>query len=258
MSFVPLVGSGGYSGWRLLSRTVDAQKAIIARDPAVERASQHVREAIGGLETADDLMSDYQLLSTALSAFGLEEDIGKTAFIRKVLESDISDSKSFANRLSDKRYRALAEAFGFASGEARPADLAERVVSRHVDAELERRIGTVDGNLRLALNAQRELAALADSETTDNTKWYTVLGSTPLRKVFEGALGLGANFGQLPVDRQLTEIQDRVEKMMGSASPSIFKEPENVEKLIQRFLLRSSAVTAVQSSYSVALTLLSD
>lgn len=258
MSFQPLIGSGGYAGWKLLSRTADAQKAIIQRDPSVARAAQHVRDNIAEIDEPDDLIKDYRMLSTALSAFGLSEDVGKKAFIRKVLESDLSDPKSFANRLSDKRYKAFAEAFSFHSIDKRPADLADMVVSRHVDAELERRVGTADGNLRLALNAQRELASLAGSEATDNTKWYTILGSAPLRKVFEGALGLGSNFGQLPIDRQLSELKERSGKLLGSESPDALKDPANVEKLIQRFLIRSNAVTSVQSSYSVALTLLSN
>lgn len=258
MTFQPLIGTGGYSGWRLLTRTADAQKAIIAKDPAMVRDAAEVRDSIGRLDSADELIGNFRLLRTSLSAFGLEADVGKKAFLRKVLTSDPSDPKSFANRLSDKRYRAFAEAFGFASDKKRPAGLADQVIARHLDAELERRVGTVDGNLRLALNARRELAVLASAGSSDNAKWYSVLGSLPLRKVFEGALGLGSSFGKIPVDRQLAELKNGVEKLVGSASASAFADRANVEKLVQRFLIRASATTPAQSSYNAALTLLTD
>lgn len=257
MSFQPLVGAGGYAGWRLLSRTVEAQKAVIARDPAVARDSQHVRTEIGKLESAEQLVSDFRLLRTTLSAFGLEADVNKKAFIRKVLDSDPADPKSFANRLSDKRYRALAEAMQFGSRNGRPAGLGDRIVERHVAAELERRVGTVDGNLRLALNAQRELVGLGNSGTSENARWYAVLGSLPLRKVVEGALGLGSSFGKMPIDRQMEELKSRAERQLGIKAPSDFADPAVVEKVVQRFLLRADAVTQPQSSYNIALALLS-
>ena len=44
MSFQPLVGQGGYAGWRLLARTGEAQKALVARDPQVARDTALVRK----------------------------------------------------------------------------------------------------------------------------------------------------------------------------------------------------------------------
>ena len=258
MSFQPLVGAGGFAGWRLLSRTADLQRAMVARDPAVARDAAHMRRNLAGVGSAEELVSDFRLLRTALSAFGLEGDQGNRYLIRKVLESDLSDPKSLANRLGDKRYRAMAEAFGFASAAARPAALADEIVARHVSAELERRVGTIDGNLRMAMNAERELAKIGRSTTSDNTRWYGILGSPPLRKVVEGAFGLGAVFGKLPIDRQLSELKERSGKMFGSPSPDVFAAPANVEKLIQRFLVRAEAVSPAQSSYNAALVLLSN
>lgn len=259
MSFQPLVGQGGYAGWRLLNRTAELQKSLIGRDPAVARSHDHLRAKIDKLSSADDLVSDYRLLDTTLKAFGLENDINSRAFIRRVLESDLDDPKSLANRLGDKRYRQLAEAFRFDKGAAAESrkGLADRIVERHVAAELESRVGTVDGNLRLALNAQRELPALAGSKASDNTMWYTILGSPPLRKVVEGAFGMSSAFARLPLDRQLQDVKEQAGRMFGTESPQAFADPQNLEKMIQRFLLRAQAVSPVQSSYGAALALLS-
>lgn len=256
MTFQPLIGAGGYAGWRLLSRTMEMQKTAVARDPSIARDLSHVREKIAKVETADALMSDFRLLKTALSAFGLEGDLNKKFFVRKVLESDLDDPKSFANKLSDKRYRQMAEAFGFAAGKKRSASLAEDVAQRHVAAELERRVGNADGNLRLAMNASRELAVLAKSGSSDNARWYSILGSLPVRKVVEGALGLGTGFGKLPIDRQLDDMKAKAAKLLGVSSPAAFADPAVVEKVVQRFLVKAAAATPAQSSYNAALILL--
>lgn len=258
MSFQPVVGQGGYSGWRLLQRTGDLQRSLVAREPAVARDVAYVRERLGSTGTAEALVADYRLRNAALSAFGLEDDINNRFFIRKVLESDLSDPKSLANRLGDKRYLALAQAFGFGSGAGPDQQLADEVAERHVAAELERRVGTVDGNLRLAMNAQRELAKIGVSAASDNIRWYNILGSAPLRKVIEGGLGLTSDFTNFPVEKQLEQLKQRTAGLFGSGSPSVFAEPANLEKIIQRFLIRAETVSPAQSSYNAALLLLSN
>lgn len=182
MSFQPIIGGGGYAGWKLLARTGEMQKKLVAQDAEVVRDTRHFRENFDDVKTAEDLVSDYRMLRTALSAYGLEADTNNRYFIRKVLESDLDDPKSLANRLGDKRYRALAEAFGMGKGGARAKGLVDTVAERHVVAELERRVGNVDGNLRLAMNAKRELAAVGESDSSDTTRWYNILGSVPLRR----------------------------------------------------------------------------
>ena len=258
MSFQPIIGQGGYAGWRLLQRTGEMQRSLVARDPAVARDVAYVRERLGGAETAEALVADRRLRHVALSAFGLEADVNNQFFIRKVLESDLADPKSLANRLGDKRYLALAQAFGFGAGAGPDQALANEVAERHLSAELERRIGTVDGNLRLALNAQRELASIGESGASDNTRWYNILGSAPLRKVVEGALGLPSSFTNFPVEKQLEQLKQRTERVLGSSSPSVFAEPAKLEKLIQQFLIRAEIVSPAQSSYNAALVLLSN
>ena len=60
-------------------------------------------------------MDDYRLFNYAMKAHGLEDMAYAKAFMRKVLESDLSDEESYANMLTDERYRKFAEAFSFSS-----------------------------------------------------------------------------------------------------------------------------------------------
>ncbi len=252
------VGATGLLGWKIVQRTEARQIETVARDPVVQRSVTYFRENIARAAKAEELVKDYRLLSTALSAFGLEADLPNKAFIQKVLESDTSDKSSLVNRLADKRYLRLAEAFGY--GADKPAkNLADTVGTAFVQREFERRIGESDENLRLGLNARRELQQLAGRDSSDRTLWFEVIGNAPLRKVFQGAFGFSASYGRLPIDRQLEEYTKASERLLGTSSFKDMSSPETVDKLIRTFMARSQLeANPVANRYSAALTLLTN
>ena len=108
---------------RDMTRTLDR----IAADPVVKREAEYYRTNIHSVSTIDEFMADYRLYSYAMKAHGLEEQIGSKALIKKVLESDLSDSTSLANKLSDERYRTFAKAFSFISTAEPPVLVAQTV-----------------------------------------------------------------------------------------------------------------------------------
>lgn len=251
------VGMGGIAGWKIVQRSEARQIAAVEADPVVQRSTDYFRERIGQVSDAGELVGDYRLLSTALAAFGLEDDIANKAFIQRVLESDPADKSSLVNRLSDKRYLRMAEALGFGTA-TRPADLGERVSQAFVQREFERRIGEGDENLRLALNARRELEAMAGRTSSDKTMWFEVMGNPPLRAVFAGAFGFGDSYGGLDVDRQLDEFMSASERYLGSARFADLTQEGAIDRLIVTFMARSQVATgAAQNRYSTALALLS-
>ena len=73
------------------------------------------------MTSVDDFLNNRRLFAYAMKAYGLEEMTYAKAFMRKVLQSDLSDSKSFARQLIDQRYATFARAFSFTtSGGVRP------------------------------------------------------------------------------------------------------------------------------------------
>lgn len=213
----------------------------------------------GQIDSASALVNDYRSLSVALTAFGLENDIPNKAFIRKVLESDLSDPKSLANKLSDKRYKKLAEAFSFSAPDGKFKRLvnSEKLSENFLDRTFELRVGQSNGSYRLALNAKRELSELAKKSSKENTKWFEVLGSTPLRRVMSGALGLNENYLKLPIDRQVEELRSAAERQLGIKSLAQLSDPQLMNKLLDRFIVRDSVANNSASKFNVALTLLS-
>ena len=255
------IGAGGLAGWAILKRSGDAQRQAMARDPALTRSVDYFRANIA-TATPESLVGDYRMLTVALGAFGLESDIANKAFIQKVLESDRADDKSLVNRLSDKRYRRLADALQMDRGAAQVGQpgFGDRFAALFITREFERRVGESDETLRLAMNAQRELAVMSTRDSSDKTLWFEVLGNPPLRQFFETAFGFGSNYARLPVDRQVEEFMTKADKVLGTTSFRGFREDAGSEKLIRTFLVRAQLAEgggAAPSRYTNALTLLS-
>ncbi|MTE00298.1 DUF1217 domain-containing protein [Paracoccus sp. YIM 132242] len=249
------IGISGIAGWRVLQRIETRQVEATAKDPVIQRATTYFRENLTEDTTAEDLVGDYKMLQVALGAFGLEDDISNKAFIRKVLESDIGDSASLVNRLSDKRYLKLATEF---QNRTDPETMADTVTKAYVAHRFQQRVGEGDESYRLALNARDELQAFATRTSSDKTMWYEVLGNEALREVFQGAFGFGSAMANLSVDRQLEDFMSASERILGSSSFAEIGTDEGIDKLVTRYLALSQVQSTTSSNrYSAALTLLS-
>lgn len=95
--------------------TADVAKSVkrTLSDAQVAREQTYYRENIGKITSVDDFLKDQRLYAYAMKAHGLEDMTYAKAFMRKVLESDLTDSGSFVRKLVDPRYLQFARAFNF-------------------------------------------------------------------------------------------------------------------------------------------------
>ncbi len=261
MSFRPVIPFGGMAGWAFLQRTRASQQAAFDKAPEIRRDTDYFAENIGSITTAQELVSDYRLLKVALGAFGLDDDIDNRFFIRKILEEGTIDPDSLANKMSDKRYLEFSKAFGFGdfpTPNTQLSDFADSVLDAYKTRQFEVAVGEQDNDLRLAMTLERDLSAILEKNTTDDGRWFSVMGNPPLRKIFETALGLPASFGTLDLDLQLSGFRERARAVFGNGEVSQFSDPEKMGELNRLFLVRSqiNAGNGALSSGSIALTLL--
>ena len=261
MSFAPVIPLNGLAGWRYLDNTLERQQDAHAKNPLQARDVAYFRDNISGVSSAADLVSDRRLLTVALGAFGLDDDLNNRAFIRKVLEDGTSERSALANRLADKRYRDLSDAFGLGDGQIPQtgrSNFADTIIARHEDRQFEIAVGNQSENLRIALTLRRELPDLASEGTTEDTKWLQILGNPPLRRAFERAFGMPESFAGIDLDQQVSQMKDKAQSRFGTTDPSVFAEPDRGEELVELYFLRSQILAPVSgySSASVALTLL--
>ena len=107
-----------FTSYRLYSQDLPTSLARTAAQPNVARDVQYYQDNIGKVTSVDHLLKDRRLFSIAMKAHGLEDMTYATAFMRKVLESDLNDTASFARKLADPRYIELARSFNFTTSGA--------------------------------------------------------------------------------------------------------------------------------------------
>ena len=188
----------------------------------------------------------------------MDGDIGNKFFIRKVLEDGTLDPEALANKLADKRYLDLSKTFGFgdfAIPRSKISDFADKIIERYENRQFEAAIGNQNETMRLALNVERELAKLAARDISNDAKWFTVMGTAPLRTVLQTALGLPESLAGIDVDRQLAIFKDRAERQLGTSDVADLSRPETTEKLLRLYFLRGQTDTSA-TGRSAALTIL--
>lgn len=260
MSFTPVIPFGGFAGWTFLKRTMATQQTALAASPEQKRDTAYFREKIGSVTSAEQLVGDRRLLKVALGAFGLEADLNNRFFIRKVLEEGTLKDGALALRLADPRYREMSAAFGFGNfsvPNTKLSDFADKTLAAYAERRFESAVGQQNDTMRLALNAEREVASLARRGTGEDTKWFSIMGSRPLREVFQTVLGLPRSFASIDIDQQLTVLKDKTEATFGASSVSQFTDPKQLDKLVRLYLTRSDlAASAGSSQNSLVMQLL--
>lgn len=258
MSFSPVLPSGGLAGWSFLKTTYDRQKSLFLQSPVVARDVQSAKQTLAQTQSVDDLMSNRGNLKIVLGAFGLENDLDNRYFVRKIIESDLADPKSLASRLSDERYKDLARSM---SGLAHYGVLTQRqsqeILDQYSTASFEVAVGRQSNEFRLALNAERELGRLVSSDKSENTKWYKILGTPPLRTVLQTYLRLPDAISKLDLETQVTAFKDKLKTRLGVETLSDLNTTDKMQTLVQGYLLQSQVNTSVPTSgRSIALSLL--
>lgn len=242
MSFQPILLSDGFSGWSFLKRTQASQKQVFNATPQMQRDIDYFRENITKVNTASDLVSDRRLLRVALGAFDLDGDISNKYFIEKILTEGTSDPRSLANKMGDKRYAGLSSAFGFekfAGPNTQRTGFAADIINRYQDKRFEIAVGALAPNLRVALNLEQGLVDATKDSQSNDAHWFRVMGTPPLRKAFESALGLPSSIGKLDIDQQLGQFKSRSRKVFGTDKVAEINTAEGREDLAQKFLLRA-------------------
>ncbi|PTM98442.1 DUF1217 domain-containing protein [Mycoplana dimorpha] len=135
-----------YMSYNLLTKDLLTSLNRVSQQSINAREGAYYRENIGKIGSVDAFLDDYRLYNYAVKAYGLEEMAYAKAFMRKVLESDLTDPNSFVNLLTDTKYRTFAQAFSFKS---------ETAVAQS-DAQLDEVIGLYTATVNNAGKSQQE------------------------------------------------------------------------------------------------------
>lgn len=256
----PALPFTGLMGYQFLSSNFERQINLFSSQPQIEREVNYFEENIVAVQSADDLVGDRRLRHFALDAFGLSEDKDNIFFVKKVLEEGVVDRESFANKLSDPRYRNISKSFGFGlfAGASRFGEnFAEGVVGRFKLARFQSAIFEVDADIGKVLASESILDDIVSENKSNDSRWFSVMGHPPVRSVLESALGLPKSMAAIDLDQQLSTFKEKSKDIFGTSDVERFLDADIKEVIARRFLLRQALnVSQTTSSASTALTLL--
>jgi hypothetical protein len=110
----------GVAGWKILQQKAPASFSAFINDPVLKQQIAYFEKNVGSATTAKALLSNYQLQTFALTAFGLSSEQNMNGLMTKVLNSAPGSTTSFAAGLTDPRFTAIAAAFNY-GGPSTPA-----------------------------------------------------------------------------------------------------------------------------------------
>ena len=220
------------ASYRSIVSDIGKSLARTAADPVVARETEYYLAHIGGVKTIDDFLSDKRLFAYAMKAFGLSDMANAKGFMRKVLEGGIDDPASFANRLTDTRYRDFAAAFDFAKYGPFATTFAAATTGTkdaYLRQSLELKAGDQSDGVRLALYFQRKAPQV--------TSAYGILADKALTEVVRTALALPTPGPAADIDSQAAAITSRLDL-------EDLQSPDKLKRFLQRFAAQWDATHA--------------
>jgi hypothetical protein len=197
-------------------------QTMTADEPAVKTATAYYEANIGKVTSVQQFVSNYRLLSYALDAYGLGNQINSTALITKVLQGGVANPKSLANTLGGQ-WQAFAAAFDFGDEGAASISTASAVkttTSNYVEQQLESDQGQQDPGVQLALYFQRVAPTVSSA--------YGILADKNLLEVVQTIFGLPAETSGSNIDAEASQIS----KILPMSE---LQDPTKLKQLTERF-----------------------
>lgn len=229
-----LNGIGASAAWSVLQKKGEALQARFEAQKTVTRDVERFRERAAQIGSVEELMKDRRTLQFVLEAYQLEGEIDKRAIVRKLLTDDPADTRSFANRMIDPRYRDINTDFGTRDG-APLADqaLVEKLIDRALTNRFEKAEGEANPGVREALYFKRLIGNVTDIRQ--------LMSDRVLTSVARGALGLPEKFGLLEYEQQRKILEKRLDF-------SKFQDPKEVDRFVHAYLIKTEGERAPAAS----------
>jgi hypothetical protein len=208
----------------------------------VKTATAYYKANIGKVKTVGQFVNNYRLLSYALRAYGLGDQINNTALIKQVLEQGTSNPHALANTLPNANWKAFANAFNFAaSSSAAPSSPASvsTTTNDYAEQQLEADQGQSDPGVQLALYFARVAPTVTNS--------YGILADKNLLQVVQTIFALAPTASAGQIDQEAKQISKL-------APVKDLQDPAKLKNLVERFTAAYDAKYGPASGATSSLT----
>lgn len=213
--------------------------AQTAKDPEVARDVASFRKAVGEAKDVNSLLSNPAAMKVLLTANGLADQISYSALAKKALLSDPSDTNSLVNKLSDTRWKTVAQTFDFATkglSVIKDSKVLDSIANGYAEAAWRQSLDKATPGLSNALTFRSQASTITSVDQ--------ILGDSVLREVVTTALGIPKQiaFQELPAQEQAISSRLDITKL---------KDPKFVENFVQRYLVAASTNSTQSGSTDI-------
>jgi hypothetical protein len=233
-----LYGAGskasGSSGQTPVAALLSAQRnqprevAMTAAEPTVKHTIASFTQAVTDAKSVKQLLADPTVMNVLLTANGMKDQIGYTALATQALTSDLNDPNSLVNRLSDSRWKTLAQTYNFAANGLatiqKPATIAS-ISKAYATASWALTEDSVTPGLSTALGF------ISQAPTVKSVDG--VLGNPTVRAVVTGALGIPQQIAFQPLEAQEKAVASRLDVTR-------LQDPKFVQSLAEQYLINNA------------------
>jgi hypothetical protein len=234
------------SAYLAVTQNLSRYQTMTGAEPAVKTATAYYKANIGAVTSIADFVGNYRLLSYALKAHGLGDQINARALVTKVLQGGVSNSSSLANTLDDSRWKAFATAFDFVGQGASTVSSDSAVAATtaaYTEQQLESDQGSSDPGVQLALYFRR----VAPTVTSE----YGILADENLLETAQTIFGL-------PPSTSTTDIDTQAKTLSELMPISDLQDPKKLEQLTTRFAAMYDLKYGSSSGATTSLTVSSN
>ena len=246
-----LYGGGGKSSTQdpiQALRSAERNKAqdlkVTAADPEVKHTIAAFTKAVKEAKSVAQLLANPTVMKVLLTANGMKDQIGYTALVSKVLTSKLNDPKSLVNKLTDPRWRTLAQTYDFAanglSAIQNPRVL-DAVTKGYVQDTWQNNEDSVTPGLSNALTFKAQASTIKSIDQ--------LLGNPAIRTVVTVALGIPRQIAFQPLSTQEEVIATHLDLKQ-------LQDPKFVDSFAQRYLIAASTDPSSAPAASPDLTTL--
>lgn len=207
-----------------------------AQQPAVQRAIAQFTSAVTSATSVQQLLSNPTVMQVLLTANGLGDQTQYTALAQKALTSNVNDSTSLVNQLSDTRWKPVAQTYDFANkglSIIQQPQVISTIANAYAEVTWRQSLDATTPGLSNALTFRQEASSITSVDQ--------ILGDPVLRTVVTTALGIPEQIAFQPLEAQENAISSRLDI-------SQFKDPHFVETFAQRYLIAAANQASSNSS----------
>jgi hypothetical protein len=224
------------------NQTQDIKAA--AAEPAVQRAVNTFVQAARSATSPQQLLDNPTALQVLLTANGLGSYTQDTALAQQALLSNVNDSNSLANTLSDTQWKTVAQTYDFANqglSVIQNPKVISTIANAYAEVTWRQSLDATTPGLSNALTFRQEASSITSVDQ--------ILGDPIMRTVVTTALGIPEQIAFQPLEAQQKAITSRI-------AISKFQDPQFVETFVQKYLLAAGTQSTSTSLSTPSLTAL--